>query len=151
MIRPIPERHPYDGRDTDIVLSRLFAVIDKVCREAHNARTPAIKAKHFVGEIDDLPSLGVGEFGAATRTGTLADELGTELLVEFCLEGGNLFGGGGVLVGERGETEDCGRRGPRGAVCACVKGHGAASDDGRRAGLSGAVVERVEGGHSRGG
>ena len=67
VIRPIPERHPHDGRRPDIEPLRLLAIIHEIRHDAHDTRTPAVEPKHLVGEIDDLPPLGVGELGTATR------------------------------------------------------------------------------------
>lgn len=153
MICPIPERYPHDGRHPDIKPPRLLAIIREIRCDTYDTRTPAVEPKHLVGEVDDLPSLSIGEFRTTTWTGPLADVFGTEFFVEFGLEGGDAFGGGAVF-GERGETEECvgrGRRGDEGqqgwpgsAVRACVKGHGAAGGDGWRTGMSGGVVESVE-------
>ena len=104
VICPISERHPHDGRHPDIEPLRLLAIIHEIRHDAHDTRTPAVEPKHLVGEVDDLPPLGVGELGTATRAGPLADEFRTEFFVEFGLEGGDLSGGSAVF-GERGESK----------------------------------------------
>ena len=101
VVRPISERHPHDGRHADVVPFRLLAEIDEIGRDVHDAGAPAVEPKHLVGEINDLPSFGIGEFGTATWTGSLADEFRSEFFVQFGLESGDLFRCGAVF-GERG-------------------------------------------------
>ena len=92
MIHAIPQGHSDDSRHADGVPLRLFAIVDKVCRDVDKARAPSIKAKDFIRKVDDFPALGVREFLHAAGTRALRDVLGTKLLVEFRLQRCDLLG-----------------------------------------------------------
>lgn len=65
---------------------RVWIVVCEVASNVHDGSAPPVETEDFIGEIDDLPTLGIGKLHPVTpRSG--GDVFRTEFLVQLGLEG----------------------------------------------------------------
>lgn len=67
----VTQSDSHDAADASIEASTVGRAIEKVDIQTYNGGGPAIEAKDFVGQVDELPTLDVGQLFAATWTGSL--------------------------------------------------------------------------------
>src|ERR1700685_3757385 len=107
MKHSIPQSDPHDCSHTNVKLLRLLTEVDVICYQINDIRTPPVEPKHFVRQINHLPSLSIREL-RASRSRTLRDVLRAQFLIQFRLQGTDFDGcrvrdvlEGGLVVVDR--------------------------------------------------
>ena len=89
VVCPISERDSNDGSNPNAVSLRVWIIVREIASDIHNSSAPTIETEDFVGKIDDLPTLSIGEFHPAP-TRSRGDEFWTQFLIQFGLESSEL-------------------------------------------------------------
>ena len=109
MVYSISERDSDYGSDSNGISLCIWVVVCEIASDVHDGSAPAVETEDLVGQVDDFPTLGIGELHSASPR-PRGDVFWTEFLVQFRLEGCELHFRVRRKVEKRGVV-GCGREG----------------------------------------
>lgn len=89
VVYPVSECDSDGGGNSDAMPLCLWIVICEIAGNVHDGSAPAIETEDFICEIDNFPTLGIGELHSVSPR-PRGDEFWTEFLVQLGLEGREL-------------------------------------------------------------